>query len=320
MDGTDEEYCEVLLLNECNQETEYRCRNGMCIDEEYFLDGDIDCQDQSDEQSHLIYSVTTLCFARFKLDCDERMLESKQHVSCGDGSYIHIQQLFRQPSGATAIATCHSFRDRQWKCELRDGDIMWTNPENGHCLDYVDNTTNVIEEEIDCIFIHKCALTKQGQHHLCPCTGNGCRAYFFRYCNSNNISLFAYPPGRIFTPFVETFYKSDIHDFDRNPWPDVFIFTRSIKCYNIENPTDWLYNESIILRTVKEYSIHPLEILFCERYVSMNNGTCWTDSYPDQARSCQGSMSHECISKYNVKDGISDCTRCKQYEIEIYSI
>ncbi|CAF4552339.1 unnamed protein product, partial [Rotaria magnacalcarata] len=58
VDGTDEDYCEHLLLNECNSEREYRCRNGMCIDEEYFLDGDIDCQDQSDEQRHSIYALT----------------------------------------------------------------------------------------------------------------------------------------------------------------------------------------------------------------------------------------------------------------------
>ncbi|CAF4147052.1 unnamed protein product [Rotaria sp. Silwood2] len=76
VDGTDEDYCEHLLLNECNPETEYRCKNGMCIDEEYFLDGDIDCQDQSDEQRHSIYAVTSLCFARPKLDCDERILET----------------------------------------------------------------------------------------------------------------------------------------------------------------------------------------------------------------------------------------------------
>ncbi|CAF1225026.1 unnamed protein product [Didymodactylos carnosus] len=40
LDGTDEENCEQLEFNECALD-EYRCSNGMCIPEEYFLDGNI---------------------------------------------------------------------------------------------------------------------------------------------------------------------------------------------------------------------------------------------------------------------------------------
>jgi hypothetical protein len=38
MDGIDEENCDMLEFNEC-QADEYRCLNGMCIPEEYWLDG-----------------------------------------------------------------------------------------------------------------------------------------------------------------------------------------------------------------------------------------------------------------------------------------
>ncbi|CAF0966264.1 unnamed protein product [Adineta steineri] len=38
MDGLDEENCDKLEFNEC-EEDEYRCTNGMCIAEEYWLDG-----------------------------------------------------------------------------------------------------------------------------------------------------------------------------------------------------------------------------------------------------------------------------------------
>ncbi|CAF1101303.1 unnamed protein product [Adineta ricciae] len=321
VDGTDEHYCEHLLFNECDPETEYRCRNGMCIDEEYFLDGDIDCQDQSDEQRHLIYAVRTLCFAQFKLDCDERILESKQLISCGDGSHISLKQLYRLQSKSTIGDTCTSFRDRQWRCELNDRRVMWTNPENGHCLDYVDNITNVGKEKDSCIFIHKCALTRQRQHYLYPCTGNDCRTYFHHYCASNNISLLAYPSGRLFTLFAETYYESYVHDFDRNQWPDVFIFTRSIRCNdemraipNITSQKDWMYSEFTILQAVKTYSSHPLEFFLCEKYQSMNPhltsfGNCWNDSYPDQARYCYASLPYKCISKYHINDGFPDCAR-----------
>ena len=38
MNGTDENNCDLLEFNEC-EENEYRCVNGMCIAEEYWLDG-----------------------------------------------------------------------------------------------------------------------------------------------------------------------------------------------------------------------------------------------------------------------------------------
>jgi hypothetical protein len=41
MNGTDEEACDLLEFNEC-EEDEYRCSNGMCIPDIYFLDGKSD--------------------------------------------------------------------------------------------------------------------------------------------------------------------------------------------------------------------------------------------------------------------------------------
>lgn len=40
--GWDEENCDKLEFNEC-QEDEFRCNNGMCIPEEYWLDGEYMC-------------------------------------------------------------------------------------------------------------------------------------------------------------------------------------------------------------------------------------------------------------------------------------
>ncbi|CAF1530010.1 unnamed protein product [Adineta ricciae] len=41
MDGHDEENCDLLEFNEC-EDDEYRCVDGMCISEEYWLDGELD--------------------------------------------------------------------------------------------------------------------------------------------------------------------------------------------------------------------------------------------------------------------------------------
>jgi hypothetical protein len=38
MDGLDEEHCDKMEMTEC-VENEYRCQNGLCIPEEYWLDG-----------------------------------------------------------------------------------------------------------------------------------------------------------------------------------------------------------------------------------------------------------------------------------------
>lgn len=37
--GVDEDNCDLLEFNECEPD-EYRCRNGMCVPEEYFVDGE----------------------------------------------------------------------------------------------------------------------------------------------------------------------------------------------------------------------------------------------------------------------------------------
>ncbi len=41
--GVDEDNCDLLEFNECEPD-EYRCRNGMCVPEEYFVDGKSFCK------------------------------------------------------------------------------------------------------------------------------------------------------------------------------------------------------------------------------------------------------------------------------------
>ena len=82
MDGLDEDYCEELEFNEC-EDDEYRCANGMCIPDEYWLDGDYDCMDWTDERDTLVYSGST-CFIAPSLLCDEHLCSYSQW-SCGDG-------------------------------------------------------------------------------------------------------------------------------------------------------------------------------------------------------------------------------------------
>ncbi len=52
--GWDEENCDKLEFNEC-EEDEYRCNNGMCIPEEYWLDGEYMClRRNQNEETYLL--------------------------------------------------------------------------------------------------------------------------------------------------------------------------------------------------------------------------------------------------------------------------
>ncbi len=82
MGGVDEDYCEVLEFNEC-EDDEYRCANGMCIPEEYWLDSDYDCMDWTDEIGTIVVSGTN-CFNTPSFLCDEHLCPYNQW-SCGDG-------------------------------------------------------------------------------------------------------------------------------------------------------------------------------------------------------------------------------------------
>jgi low density lipoprotein-related protein 2 len=82
MDGVDEEFCDKLEFNEC-EEDEYRCANGMCIPGEYWLDGEYDCMDWSDEMRIFVDSGNP-CITLPNLDCDEHLCLYDQY-SCGDG-------------------------------------------------------------------------------------------------------------------------------------------------------------------------------------------------------------------------------------------
>jgi hypothetical protein len=84
LSGKDEENCDLLEMNQCDQEEEYRCMNGMCIPQAFFLDGDLDCLDWSDEM-------------RFKKDekCPQGSVntECDDHVCLFEGDYMFINGL-----------------------------------------------------------------------------------------------------------------------------------------------------------------------------------------------------------------------------------
>ena len=92
--GIDEQYCELLEINEC-KENEYRCHNGgQCIPLEFFQDGwtSKDCLDGTDEQDIIENSIktndfiTSDCIIVSTFSCEERSCRNIRSFPCGDGT------------------------------------------------------------------------------------------------------------------------------------------------------------------------------------------------------------------------------------------
>ncbi|CAF0806986.1 unnamed protein product [Didymodactylos carnosus] len=168
--GVDEDYCEKLLHNECDSESEYRCKSGHCIDEAYFLDGDVDCQNQTDEQINNDLHNIARCPYTTNFNCDEFIVFSKMYFSCADGNILYDRSLFQRDYVLEAY--CRNYHDKYFMCELDSYNPVWTRP-NGMCLYY--GLTGERDENY-CLFLHQCALT-DGAHPECPCSGNDCKRF-----------------------------------------------------------------------------------------------------------------------------------------------
>jgi hypothetical protein len=84
MDGSDENNCWQLEINQCNA-NEFRCHNGLCIPMEFFHDiKDFpDCLDRTDE---IVTESEYYCYAHVRFRCEEHMCPPGQNdFPCGDG-------------------------------------------------------------------------------------------------------------------------------------------------------------------------------------------------------------------------------------------
>jgi hypothetical protein len=168
LEGRDEENCDLLEMNQCDEEEEYRCSNGMCIPEEFFLDGDLDCLDWSDEMK---FKNDQDCpHVSVNTECDDHLCLFDQW-SCGDGQCFHDRMMFQR----LAIEhTCQSGRDQYFFCETHQWFRQWT-MSNGRCFRGDDRyesfrVTDRNDEE-QCEYLLKCALSKDMETN-CSCDGD----------------------------------------------------------------------------------------------------------------------------------------------------
>ena len=221
MSGVDERHCGTLTMNICHND-EYRCTNGMCIPEQYFLDGEFDCLDRSDE---LQYKKDDNCTNEaVSITCDDRICPPHQW-SCGDGQCIDDRLAFQKP---TRSSTCQSRRDLYFLCETHHTHIMWTMA-NGRCYgpdrkyngSLVENRT--IEEQ--CEYLLRCALSEGGERG-CSCWNEPSCAHILE--EACPLSSIQYPRGAIAAPYLFFFYNLT-RDWTRY-FPDFILINGTLQC------------------------------------------------------------------------------------------
>ena len=205
--GWDEENCDKLEFNEC-EDDEYRCTNGMCIPEEYWLDGtdmslrrtktekniccilgNKDCMDWSDEI--FIDKIGVSCFQRATtIDCDEHICPYFLW-SCGDGQCIYWRYAVLFEDVLFIGIGCNNLRHINYMCELSLASRGWTLP-NGLCWIFSDryddpqlsmNNMSLTNGE-KCVYLIRCVLSDGGELD-CSCNRSNCSSIMANVCDTN---------------------------------------------------------------------------------------------------------------------------------------
>ena len=296
MAGLDEENCDKLEFNECEND-EYRCMNGMCIPEEYFLDGQFDCLDWSDEIQY--YDDTNCPIEKASTRCDDRICPATQY-SCSDGQCIPNRFDFQIMSQVKR--ECRSRRDQHFICETHYVKGMWTLP-NGRCyLDGKYDEESIMTNGTDlekCLYYLRCDLS-EAKEKDCPCGYTECCPEELNAtCPSSTV---LYPRAGLMAPYILFFYPN--HYQLR---PQLMQINGTIKC-----------NGVLIDIHSMQLEFHP-ELRRVEHFLcqwGLNNSLLDNEDSGQHSRTFNNrsySLTDVChnsrkfLSTYRVKDGIENC-------------
>ena len=315
MFGYDEENCDLLEFHEC-EEDEYRCMNGMCIPDLYFLNGDYDCSDLTDEKG--IFYDGNCIFEHTSLACNERHCAPNQW-SCGDGECIESRTAFQDKP--PLHKSCESRRDHAHICETHGDARLWTLP-NGLCIEkehLVDVALDFNLTTMDrCQYCLKCVLS-QGGEISCKDKNYGiCLEPIDHLCSSESIQ---YPLGAIIAPYI-FYYYSNIESRQFSV-PDRMVINGTIKCrgylvhyyeersfFNGYKSIDW---EHLLCNGNKSNARHSEGGYdpFC-----YNNSKTFNNQPYRVYDVC--TESKECISAYRIHDGYRNCaTKSDENQTEL---
>ena len=306
LEGKDEENCDRLEMNQCDEEEEYRCTNGMCIPEEFFLDGDLDCFDWSDEMS---FRNSNGCpWESVSTECDDHLGEVNQ-CSCGDGQFIDDRLNFQK---SAAGVTCSSGRDQYFFCETHLTETRWTmaNGRYHRGRGYQASTVANRSDEEQCEYLLRCALSAGGEID-CPCKNvSSCGAKLVNGCR---LPLIPYPRGPVVTPYT-FFFVNRTRDW-QNRLPDWMLINGTVRCRNsLVNVSKWIpFDINLNVRQM-------IEEHFCRSSLSMNFSSDQPCHHSNQSTDRCDEW-NRCFSRTRINDGWKNCLNGrdegKEREMEI---
>jgi hypothetical protein len=269
--------------------------------------------DLSDERMDMAFPPCS--YVPGSMKCEERVCP-RRYWSCGDGQCI--RGIDRISQSNIVDRYCENMREFYYICETHPYMQLWTQS-NGLCWDlfrYDDqpdiNNTHLNNEE-KCTYLIRCVLS-QGFGHGCPCSHKNCSLVMPDVCKAD--SLYKYPFGRLFRPYIMTYYK--INQPQIKYRPDAFSFIGSIKCRGFHGKTmeeirmdemDWLKFRTFPL--IDFHFCNSENIIRDYESPIQYDKLCWNESLTMNRRHyaffdiC--TKSQECISQYRIGDGHFDC-------------
>ncbi|CAF0857990.1 unnamed protein product [Adineta steineri] len=337
MNGLDEENCDLLEFNEC-EEDEFRCMNGQCIPDEYWMDGWLEssreCMDHSDEG---VIDMAVCFFELRNFDCDERLCPPT-YWSCGDGQCINSLQRFSYQTFLDDFYYCLTFRDCNYACEACNHPHLWT-VENGSCWNFDELKKSELElaaiiTDDFCLLQLKCRLAEINEREKCHCPLD--KLCQFNH-DDNEVNQrcshpIQYPPYGLYRPYLSTYYTKGSFLFEEKT-PSMYTVKGSIKCrgyqgmtldkeINLELGTGNNFEEDTnFLIHIGDYPT-GFEYLFCMNHHIYKNKSddapkfdelCWSDTTKtfsiNQSYNFHNVCSTEptCVSSYRINDGYVNC-------------
>lgn len=340
--GIDEENCENLEFNECAAD-EFRCTNGMCIAEEFWLDGkwllskarvfrmklivlvgDYDCMDWSDE---LFLDNGEICpFYAASLYCDEHLCPSIMY-SCGDGQCIEWSDRMVFQRFYPILDGCFNKRNLNYMCEASPNRPTWT-LESGLCwpdrgyddpqyLPWTRVNFSQLASDETCQYLFRCSLSN-GFERDCPCGSQNCTSLMLTYCPKRSTRVL-YPRKGLINGNVLFFHNLLRYRGSLNKEPHVELYG-NIKCrgYHLinENTATVPFIPEAILNPRFNHELCTGKHLTTGRSDHLSSfqfdENCWNGSrtfngqpYAVKLDACP--YGRECISQYRIYDGFLDC-------------
>ncbi|CAM4826788.1 unnamed protein product [Rotaria magnacalcarata] len=321
--GTDEENCDKLEFNEC-EDDEFRCTNGMCIAEEFWLDGDIDCMDWSDE--YFDGNGESCPFEPAAMKCDEHLCQNLGY-SCGDGECVRWLARMAIQRLVAPLNDCFNKRNLNYMCEASVNKSAWTqedglcNPDRGYDDPryppwHLINSSNLTDDR-KCEYLFRCGWSK-GFESDCPCNHLNCSQIMISVCPRAD-RLVLYPSKGLINSNFFAF-----HNYTHSLENPKFQFAGALGNIKCRGYLFLIHDaQSIVMQTALVKSARIAE-LFCKKEWIMYgyqdfhsphqyDAFCWNESLTFNGRlyavnpgMCDA-VGRECISQYRIRDGTDDC-------------